>query len=108
MAGPEPGYQQPDVSLVGPDHVKRYVETNGEVGYIWNGVPILILTTKGKATGQPRPQALIYAQDGDKYIVIASFGGNPQHPKWYTNLVAEPKVQVQIKGDKFNAVARTA
>jgi len=108
MAGNEPGYTQPDVSLVGPEHVKRYVETNGEVGYMWNGAPILILTTKGKKSGQPRPQALIYGEDAGKYVIIASYGGAPEHPKWYTNLVADPNVQIQIKGEKFNAKARTA
>lgn len=104
----EPGYRAPDLTLVGEEHLSKYVETNGEVGYLWNGVTCLVLTTKGRVSGQPRRNAIIFSRDGDNYVVIASFGGSPQHPNWYLNLCAEPHVQVQVKGEKFEAVARTA
>ena len=68
----------------------------------------LILTTTGRHSGQPRPHALIYGRDGDDYLVVASRGGAPQHPAWYLNLEANPKVEVQVKGDKMRAHARTA
>ncbi|OBF60462.1 nitroreductase [Mycobacterium sp. 852002-51971_SCH5477799-a] len=100
-----------DLSLFGADHVRRYRETGGEVGYLWNGVPTLILTTIGRHSGQQRDTALICAADGDddnKYVVIASQGGAPAHPQWYLNLVANPRVHVQVKGDRFEATARTA
>jgi deazaflavin-dependent oxidoreductase (nitroreductase family) len=108
MSGQEPGYTPPDISLIGDEHVRRYEETDGEVGHEWNGATCLVLTTKGRKTGQDRKFALIYARDGDDYLVVASMGGAPRHPGWYLNLSANPDVQVQVKGEKFAARARTA
>jgi deazaflavin-dependent oxidoreductase (nitroreductase family) len=51
---------------------------------------------------------MIYGQDGDSYIVIASQGGAPTHPNWYVNLVAESDVEVQVGADRFRARARPA
>ena len=67
------------------------------MGYIWNGVPILLLTTTGRKSGQPRTTPLIHARDGDDYLVVASMGGAPQHPQWYLNLVANPSAQIQVR-----------
>jgi deazaflavin-dependent oxidoreductase (nitroreductase family) len=94
--------------LYGQEHVRRYLETDGEEGYLWNGVPTLILTTTGRRTGQPHSTPLILGQDGDDYVVVASRGGAPRHPFWYLNLVDHPEVGVQVKGDRFRANARTA
>ena len=105
---PEPGYRAPDLSLVGEAHLRKYLETDGEVGYLWNGVPCLVMTTKGHRTGEPRRHPIIFSRDGANYVVIASAGGSPNHPKWYLNLCAEPRVQLQIKGEKLDAIARTA
>lgn len=99
---------QPDLSLLGEEHVRAYRETNGEKGYIWNGAPILLLTSKGRRSGQSRTIPIIFTQVGDRYVIIASKGGSPTHPKWYLNLVAEPRVQVQVKAEHFEAEARTA
>jgi deazaflavin-dependent oxidoreductase (nitroreductase family) len=97
-----------DISLLGAEHVRVYQETNGETGYLWNGVPTLLLTTKGRKSGEPRIIPIIYTPIGDKYVIIASKGGSPTHPKWYLNVEADPHVQVQVKADKFDAIARTA
>ena len=97
-----------DLSLFGDEHVRRYEETDGAEGYIWNGAPTLILTTTGRKSGQPRKSALIYGQDGDTYLLIASQGGAPKHPLWYLNLRDNPEVELQVLGDKFSARARTA
>jgi deazaflavin-dependent oxidoreductase (nitroreductase family) len=94
--------------LFGQEHVRRYRETDGEVGYLWRGVPTLILTTTGRRTGQPRPTPLIFGQEGGAYVVVASKGGSARHPAWYLNLAANPKVEVQVKGERFEAVAHTA
>ncbi|MEU6643893.1 nitroreductase family deazaflavin-dependent oxidoreductase [Saccharomonospora sp. NPDC046836] len=95
--------------LFGDEHVRRYEETNGEVGHDWEqDAPVLILTTKGRKTGQPRKFALIYQEHEGDYLVVASKGGADNHPGWYLNLLAEPDVQVQVKADKFAAKARTA
>jgi deazaflavin-dependent oxidoreductase (nitroreductase family) len=97
-----------DLSVFGPSHVRLYRETNGEQGYVWNGAPILLLTTKGRKSGQMRTTPLIFVKNGDDPVIIASKGGAPDHPDWYLNLASDPHVQVQVKADVFDAVARTA
>lgn len=97
-----------DRSLFGEEHVRRYRETGGEVGHIWNGVPTLLLTTTGRRSGEQRTTPLIYGQDGDRYVVVASKGGAPQHPAWYLNLSAQPAVELQVAAERFRARARTA
>jgi deazaflavin-dependent oxidoreductase (nitroreductase family) len=95
--------------LFGAEHVRRYLETDGEVGYRWrNDAPILILTTTGRKSGEPRLRPLIFGEDDGRYVVVASQGGKPAHPDWYLNLTADPEVHVQIKGDRFPARASTA
>jgi proline iminopeptidase len=96
-------------NLFGEEHVRRYRETNGAVGHEWKeGSTILLLTTKGRKTGEPRTTPLIYAQDGDNYVIVASKGGAPEHPGWYENLSKDPSVELQVKDDVFAARARTA
>jgi deazaflavin-dependent oxidoreductase (nitroreductase family) len=94
--------------LFGQDHVDRYVDTDGEDGHEWQGTTVLILTTTGRRSGEERPTPLIYQRHGDDYLVVASKGGSPEPPAWYLNLQANPEVQVQVKGDRFAARARTA
>jgi deazaflavin-dependent oxidoreductase (nitroreductase family) len=94
--------------LFGEEHVNRYVETDGQEGHEWQGTTALILTTKGRRSGEPRSTPLIYQRHGGDYLVVASKGGADQPPAWYLNLVAEPQVEVQVLGDRFRAHARTA
>ena len=95
--------------LYGKEHVDRYVATNGEEGYRWrNGTEILILTTRGRKSSELHSSALIFGRHGDDYLVVGSKGGAPAAPAWYVNLVADSEVQVQVKGDRFAAQARTA
>jgi deazaflavin-dependent oxidoreductase (nitroreductase family) len=97
------------MTLYGPEHVERYEATDGAEGYDWrNGSTILILTTTGRRSGEPRKNALIFRPHDDAYLIVASKGGAPESPDWYRNLEADPEVQVQVKGDKFRARARTA
>jgi deazaflavin-dependent oxidoreductase (nitroreductase family) len=96
------------VTLFGKEHVNRYVETDGEEGYIWRDAPTLILTTTGRKSGEQRSTALIFGTHGDDYLIVGSKGGNPTAPAWYLNLQANPEVRVQVKGDRFIAHARTA
>jgi len=104
----EPGYTPPDLTLIGDEHVQRYLETNGAVGHEWSGVHTLLLTATGRRSGQARISPMIYGQDGDSYVVIASQGGAPTHPNWYLNLTDEPAVQVQVGAKRFAAEASTA
>jgi deazaflavin-dependent oxidoreductase (nitroreductase family) len=96
-------------SLFGEEHVRRYRETGGEVGHRWKrGSKILLLTTKGRQSGKPRTKPLIYEADGDRYVIVASKGGAPEHPDWYQNLKADPNVELQVLDEVFPARARTA
>jgi deazaflavin-dependent oxidoreductase (nitroreductase family) len=90
------------------EHLKKYQATNGADGHIWNGVPTLLLTTTGRRSKQPITLPLIYGVDGDRYVIVASRGGAPDHPGWYKNLAAQPAVKLQVAADKFAARASTA
>jgi deazaflavin-dependent oxidoreductase (nitroreductase family) len=90
------------------DHTRRYVESDGTDGHLWNGVPTLVLTTTGRRSGQLRRNALIYGRDGEDYLIVGSRGGDDHDPLWYRNLVADPHVSVQVGADRFDATARTA
>ena len=104
----ESNYTQPDLMLLGADHIRAYEETGGEVGYIWNGVPTLLLTATGRRTGQKRTSALIFGRDGDDYLVVASMGGAPSHPMWYLNVQANPEATIEVKAETLAVVAHTA
>ncbi len=96
-------------NLFGDEHVRRYRETGGKVGHEWrNGSKILLLTTKGRKTGEPHTSPLIYENDGDRYVIVASKGGAPEHPGWYRNLSKNPDVELQVMDEVFPAQARTA
>ena len=74
-------------------HEKVYKATDGRIGHKVLGVPCLMLRTKGRRSGQTRTNGLVYAQDGDDYVVVASKGGDPKHPGWFHNLKANPEVE---------------
>lgn len=96
-------------TLFGQGHVQRYRETGGEVGHRWKrGSKILLLTTKGRKSGESRTTPLIYEEDGDRYVIVASKGGAPENPSWYRNLEKEPNVELQVLDEVFPARARTA
>jgi deazaflavin-dependent oxidoreductase (nitroreductase family) len=83
------------------DHVRRYATSGGKSGHRWSGVYTLLITTRGRKTGRLRRTALIYGQDGDRYVVVASNGGKNNNPAWYLNLLENPEVQVQVGEEKF-------
>ena len=83
--------------LFGQEHVERYRETDGEEGHDWNGTTALILTTKGRRSGEARSTPLIYGTSGEDYLVVASKGGAPEHPGWYLNLEADPDVHAHAR-----------
>jgi deazaflavin-dependent oxidoreductase (nitroreductase family) len=106
VAAPEPVSEE---NLFGDEHVRRYRETEGRVGHLWReGSTILLLTTAGRKTGKSRTAPLIYAEDGERYVIVASKGGAPAHPGWYRNLEKTPAVEIQVKAETFAARARTA
>ena len=90
------------------DHIRSYVESDGEQGHQWRGISTLLLTTRGRKSGKLRRTALIYGEAEGNYLIVASNGGADQHPLWYLNLSATPEVELQVGADKFTAHARTA
>ena len=94
--------------LFGKEHTEKYRQTGGEVGHDWQGTQTLLLTTKGRKSGEPRELPLIYAPWEDAYLIVASKGGADEPPAWYLNLEADPVAEVQVWGDRFKAKARVA
>ena len=64
-----------------------------------------MLTTTGAKNGKTYTNPLAYTKDGDRFVVIASFGGAPKNPSWYDNLVAHPEVTVEVGSERFKAKA---
>jgi deazaflavin-dependent oxidoreductase (nitroreductase family) len=68
---------------------------------------LVLLTTTGARTGQPRTTPMMFHRDGDRVIVMASNAGAPKAPDWYRNLQADPRVVVEIGDDVHDALATT-
>ncbi len=97
------------------EHIELY-RTDPEKAHMWDSTPLggpgllptLLLTSKGRKSGEPRALPLIYGTTGDSYVVIASKGGMPHHPLWYRNLEADPNCQLQVGASSLSARARVA
>ena len=86
-----------------------YRLSGGKVWGRWlQGAPILLLTTIGRKSGQPRVVPLLYLRDGEKLVIVASKGGMSKHPLWYRNLEANPDVEIEIGRERTKMVARRA
>jgi deazaflavin-dependent oxidoreductase (nitroreductase family) len=88
--------------------IDEYVATDGSEPVFRYGAPLLLLTTKGRKSGEWRRTCLIGSSYVDEFLVVASIGGAPKHPVWYLNLVENPRVWLQVGGETFWATARTA
>jgi deazaflavin-dependent oxidoreductase (nitroreductase family) len=97
-----------DDELFGAEHVRVYRETEGARGYDWRGATILLLTTTGRSSGEPRTTPLIHRTDDGRWVLVASKGGTPQNPDWFENLRANPEVTIQVKGEEVPVYAATA
>jgi deazaflavin-dependent oxidoreductase (nitroreductase family) len=97
-----------DDQLFGDEHVRAYRETGGEQGYHWRGTEILLLNTTGHQSGKDRTMALIHRADGDRFVVVASKGGAPEHPAWFQNLKANPDVTIQLRDEVIPVHASVA
>lgn len=78
---------------------------HGKVGGHFEGVPMLLMTTKGAKSGRPHLSPLVYQPDGDRMIIFASRAGDDHHPHWYLNLVAHPEVTLEVGDETFTARA---
>ena len=82
------------------------IRTHGEPrGGPFLGRPVLLLTTTGAKTGEPRLVPLVFSRDGDRCVIMASKGGAPVNPAWFANIVANPVVTVETGGETFQARA---
>jgi deazaflavin-dependent oxidoreductase (nitroreductase family) len=96
-------------------HIELY-RTDPEKARLWDSRPVggpgllptLLLTTKGRKSGQPRSIPLIYGEAGASYVVVASKGGMPSHPLWYRNLEAHPECELMVGARRVSARARVA
>tara|TARA_B100000029_G_C17105498_1_gene789527 strand:- start:118 stop:483 length:366 start_codon:yes stop_codon:yes gene_type:complete len=69
------------------------------------GLDMLLLSTKGRKTGELRQTPLLFIEEAGKYYCVASFGGNDRHPNWFLNILAEPRVQLTVKQKTLYAIA---
>jgi deazaflavin-dependent oxidoreductase (nitroreductase family) len=89
-------------------HKELYRRSGGRIGNRIGKLQHLLLTTTGRKSGQPRTTPLNYGTDGDRIILIASYGGDDRAPQWYQNLVANPEVSVQVGPETRRMRATTA
>jgi deazaflavin-dependent oxidoreductase (nitroreductase family) len=87
-------------------HEELYKRTDGRLGHRMLGVPTLLLRTTGRRSGVTRTNGLVYARDGDEYLVVASNGGADSPPAWLHNVKAKPEVEIQIGRECRPATAR--
>ena len=85
--------------------IEEFRRSGGIVGGMFEGKPVLLLTTTGAKTGQRRINPAMYLADGERILVFASKGGAPTNPDWYHNLVADPSVTVEVGEETFEATA---
>lgn len=85
--------------------ITEFRENGGKVGGMFKGVPLLLLTTTGAKSGEPRTSPVVYMKEGDKYVIVASYAGSDKNPAWYHNVVANPKVTIEVGEAKFDATA---
>ena len=125
-ASPEPETGTDDPRLASPAvtrvirlmsrlNTRIYRATGGRIGGTWrigsafrDGVPVCLLTTTGRRSGEPRTVPLLHLPRGRQVILVASQGGLPKDPQWYRNLVADPHVTVQVGRRTRPMLARTA
>lgn len=89
-------------------HASLFRATSGRVGGRLAGSPVLLLVTTGRKSGLLRTTPLLYLEDGDRYVIVASNGGAAKHPVWWLNLRADPEATVEVGGRKTRVRATEA
>ncbi len=85
--------------------VDEFHANEGKVGGMFEGKPLLLLTHTGAKSGTERVTPLVYARDGERLVIAASLGGAPTNPAWFHNLIANPKVTLEVGTERFKATA---
>jgi deazaflavin-dependent oxidoreductase (nitroreductase family) len=101
---PAPG----NIKRIGKIHALLYAWTRGLLGGRVDGLDVLLLTTIGRKTRRARCVPLPYFRDGERFLVVASFGGNAANPAWVDNIRHDPEVEVQRGGRRWRTRARIA
>lgn len=86
--------------------IEEFRANGGKVGGMWEGRPLLLLTTTGAKSGKRYTTPVMYLPDGDRLLIFASKGGAPTHPDWYHNLLAHPEVTVEVGNETYEATAK--
>jgi F420H(2)-dependent quinone reductase len=89
-------------------HVRVYRASGGRIGKLYKGSPVALVDHVGRKSGKRHTSPLIYGMDGDKVVIVASFGGARRDPAWWPNLKASPRTTVQIGSERRGVVARPA
>jgi len=85
--------------------IEEFRANGGKVGGMWEGRPLLLLTTTDVKSGQRHTTPTMYLRDGDRLLIFATKGGAPSHPDWYHNLAAHPQVTVEVGKETYEATA---
>jgi deazaflavin-dependent oxidoreductase (nitroreductase family) len=85
--------------------IEEFRANGGKVGGMWEGRPLLLLTTTGAKSGQRRTTPTMFLRDGDRLLIFASKAGAPSNPAWYHNLRAHPQVTVEVGNETYDAAA---
>ncbi len=86
--------------------IAEFRANDGKVGGTFEGATMLLLHNTGAKSNAPRTNPLVYLPDGDHWVIIASKGGAPKSPDWYHNLVAHPKVSIEVGTETINVEAK--
>ncbi|MEV0229971.1 nitroreductase family deazaflavin-dependent oxidoreductase [Nonomuraea sp. NPDC050786] len=85
--------------------IEEFRANEGRVGGMFEGAPLVLLTTTGAKSGKPTTSPMMYLADGDRYVVIASNAGQDHHPAWYHNLRATPRATAELGKETFEVNA---
>ncbi|MFD0275361.1 nitroreductase/quinone reductase family protein [Kitasatospora sp. NPDC127111] len=85
--------------------INEFRSAGGVVGGDFDGVPLLLLTSTGARSGEPRTMPMTYLRDGERLVVFAANGGRPNHPGWYHNLRADPTALVEVGTESYRVTA---
>ena len=88
------------------EQVELYERSGGTDGTTSDGLPIIIVTNRGRKTGAIRKTPLMRVVDGNSYVLVASRGGAPKHPLWYHNLKADPNVEIRDEAEVYSMRVR--
>ena len=103
----EERYARPVIKVMSLLNTWIYRASGGRIGGKWMyGAPILLLTTTGRRSGEPRTAPLLYLEDGERVILVGSQGGMSKDPLWVKNADANPDVEIEVGSRRRRMRAR--